>query len=233
MGTDRDAQLKVLVSRLTSQPPITLTHMELLKIFALEDSDYGNSRGDTVLREGVLTNSGEPSVVSTSTIAALKLALNVPAAIAYSHELVGTGFELRETTGEHSFFLHIDDPDLQETYGGRIRSVKALPHRSVITTDNGCIAYDPSPMFANGKVLVLHQTVAARRLEAERKAGASSERITRIRRAYALATILRGDACTVEECKKCDGGVVCRTKYGDMCLAESVCADYGGSCVPK
>jgi hypothetical protein len=232
LGQKLDKQIQALTSRLTAAQPIRLPHSELLRIFELENVGYENARGDTSVANNELSNEGESSILSTQTTAKLSLRVTVPEHIKYTFVKTTGGFTISNGSANSGFALDIGDPILQRTYGGLLQVIDVTSTRALLTSERGCISYDFTPHMASGEVYRLFGSTVARRVAAERAAGASVERISNVVAAYAGATVLSAEACTVEDCRDdCDPEttVVCKTDLGQACMSAEKCLEARGT----
>lgn len=219
LGTGQDKQLADLVAYLSNPQPVTLPHLDLLKIFDLTNIGYDNARGETKIQSDVMTNEGGSSVLTAKMMSGLVVRIIVPKSIRYSYNKVGSGFTLSETTSNTSFAVDIDDSILHRTYGGFVRGIHAKPERALLFLSRGCVAYDPGVVQTSEQQTSRNMGTLTRRLRAERAAGADSQRLLRVIASYGRASILSKDPCTPTRCSiDCDyPSVACKTRLGETC----------------
>jgi hypothetical protein len=233
LGTERDQELRSLTGRLMAQQPILITQTDLINIFHFQNAGYDKARGNTTVSSNLLQNSGQWSTISANTISGMSVIFFVPTNVKYLYTANANGFQLDQVASQNNFSLSFDDTVLQQTYGGPVSSVSVMPTYVVITTQNGCVAYDPTPQLANGKVALSFWKIVNRRIEAERLAGASAERIVRVKSAYLKVGLLSDDICNPKQnggCGGCpDGQVPCMLPGGATtgCVSYDACENSG------
>lgn len=240
LGLDRDTQIKGLIARLRGPQPITLSQKDLINIFNLQGDGLDQLRQDTTVENNTLSNAGAYSTVTAQMTTGLTFNFNAPAVINYSYQLNKSGFQLDKTVNGDSFTVVIDDDVLQGTYGGVVNRIYVQPELTIITTDHGCISYDPAPQLHYGKLIGVYENTVQRRMQAERLVGASSDRVNHIANAYSKIGLLKQDNCQIfgsgnnkPACKSCTGKdqISCTLGNGtNVCQNGQACINIGKPC---
>ncbi len=197
---DRSRQLNVLITRLSVNQPIRMSHSELLQIFDLHDPSFEKARGDTEVKGNKLTNSGRASIISTRATSGMNISFGVPENVKYEYAKVNASVWLTAPSVATGFSLHFGDPYLDQTHGGTVHAIEFGSQHIYFALAKTCVAYDIGQKLGLEKLLLLRNRATDSRMAAEQSIGSSLERITAIKVAYNKISPLSSGICKIEEC---------------------------------
>lgn len=131
-------------------PDIKVSARKMLAFFGMEPSEDPCQRGDTVISNGRMRNSGTAlcqislKVPLLSGATNLKIGFDVPLAVQSQVQKAGElfVFDFSSSPASNTPTFWIDNELLNKDWGGKIKQFTFAPRRIVVETENGCIRYD-------------------------------------------------------------------------------------------